>query len=90
MSRDELERVSELLRDASAAADDDEARERLYDQSDQFADLATADRGPDHGRLARHERILDEIGDDENDEVRTAIDDALAEIRSYRETLEGV
>jgi hypothetical protein len=90
MSRDGLERASELLRDASEAADDDESRERLYDQSDQFADHATADRGPDHGTLARHERKLDEIGDEENEEVREAVDEALEHIRAYRETVEGV
>jgi len=90
MARDELRRVSDRLREASEAADEDEVRDRLYDQSDEFARMATADRSPDHGRLARHENILAEIRKNANETVGEHIDEAKAAIAEYREDLPGV
>lgn len=90
MVRDDLKKASETLKEASKAANDDETRDRLHEQSDQFARHATADRGPDHGRLARHESILTGIADEAGGTVAEHIEDALEHIRSYRETVEGV
>ncbi len=90
MSRTALENAAESLTDAADAAGSDEARERLEKQSNQLEQLATADRGPDHGRLARHEHIITEIADEEGGDVADRADDALESIHDFRETLEGV
>ncbi|MDF9747632.1 DUF7553 family protein [Natrinema salsiterrestre] len=90
MTRDELENAAESLADAAAAADDDEARDRLENQATKFEDYATADRGPDHGQLARHEHILHDIADEEGGDVADHVDDALEAITEFRSTLEGV
>ncbi|WP_435348205.1 DUF7553 family protein [Haloarchaeobius sp. HRN-SO-5] len=90
MTRDELHTASEHLIAAAKAADDPERRERLYRQAEEFEEHAESERGPDHGRLARHESILDEIADGSNDEVRTEIEVAVDYIHEFRETLPGV
>lgn len=90
MVREELKRASERLREASEAADEDTVRNRLHDQSDQFARMATADRGPDHGRLARHENILAEITENATDAVGKRVGEAKEAITEYREDLSGV
>ena len=90
MARENLEDAAATLREAADAASDDEARERLENQADEFADHADADRGPDHGKLARHEHILTDIADQEGGEVADRVDDALESIRAFRETVEGV
>lgn len=90
MARTELQEASDLLREASAEVDDEDLEERLYEQSNQMAQLATADRDPDHGRLARHLHALDDIKSEAGEKVREAIDDAKAKITEFRKTLEGV
>lgn len=90
MSREELRTASEELRQASAAATDADAQRRLYDLSDQFATLASADEGPDHGRLARHLNALHELRDEAGEDVTGHIDAAEEAITAYRETVEGV
>jgi hypothetical protein len=89
MTRTELAAASELLESAADTADGD-ATERLSQLATQLSTLATRDRGPDHGRLARIESGLDELQRGADDEVAGTIEDALAEIRAYRETVEGV
>jgi hypothetical protein len=90
MARDQLQTASEELRQASESATDADAQRRLHEQSDQFAQLATADRGPDHGRLARHLRILSEIRESLDGDAATHVDDAVESITAYRETVDGV
>lgn len=90
MTREELERASEALRRAGEAAEDADARRRLHEQSDHMARLATAEQGPDHGRLARHERAIDGAADGAGDAVAEHAEAALSAIHDYRETLEGV
>lgn len=90
MARENLQNAAESLQNAADAASDAETQERLENQSDEFANLATADQGPDHGKLARHEHILTEIADDEGGEVADTVEDALESIRAFRETVEGV
>ncbi|MBZ6495361.1 DUF7553 family protein [Natrinema longum] len=90
MAREELENAAESIEDAAAAASDDEAQERLQNQAAKFEDYATADHGPDHGQLARHEHILNDIADDEGGDVADHLEDALGAITEFRSTLEGV
>ncbi|WP_408959881.1 hypothetical protein [Natrinema sp. 74] len=90
MARDELEDAAESIERAADAAADEEAAERLRNQAAKFADYADADRGPDHGQLARHEHILTDIADDESGDVASNLEDALESISAFRETVEGV
>jgi hypothetical protein len=90
MTREQLRTASEALRTASDGAADPAIQRRLHDQSTQFATLATADHGPDHGRLARHLNALNEIREDAGEEVSERIDAAEEAIIAYRETVEGV
>ncbi|QLG50013.1 DUF7553 family protein [Natrinema halophilum] len=90
MARDELENAAESIERAADETSDDTAADRLQTQSEKFAEYATADRGPDHGQLARHEHILNEIADDEGGNVASNIEDALESISAFRETVEGV
>jgi len=89
MGRDTLSEAADALERAADAAVD-EAAERLRRQADQLASLAEADRGPDHGRLARHQEAIREIKSEVDDEVDALIDEAYARINEYRSTLEGV
>lgn len=89
MTRTELNDAAEALRRAAEAAEGDDTRRRLEDQASQFEELAEAERGPDHGRLARHEHILSEIAD-EKGPPQAEIEAALEWIRAYRQTVEGV
>lgn len=89
MSRDALETASEELRKASELADGD-LRERLYDQSDQVAQLATREQGPDHGRLARHMNALHEIASDTDGDLHDHVVAARGQLAEYRSGLPGV
>lgn len=91
MARNELEAAADALGLAAQATIDGETSDRLREQSAQFESLANADRGPDHGRIARHEHILTEIAEREGSgETTDHIETALESIRAYRETVEGV
>lgn len=90
MANDRLQSASEELRQASVAAEDAESQRRLYDLSDQFATLASATSGPDHGRLARHLNALNELRGTATEDVTAHIDAAEEAITAYRETVEGV
>ena len=89
MPRSELASASDHLERAADGADGDRA-DRLREQAAAFDGLATADRGPDHGRLARHEHVLREIEADADEAVAEEVAAALSAISSFRETLEGV
>jgi hypothetical protein len=90
MAREKLQNASTALREAAAGADDADAEERLYDQSERMAELAAAERGPDHGQLARHENALHELIDATEDDVRASVEAALESVQEYREGVEGV
>jgi hypothetical protein len=90
MAHEHLQRASDLIESAADAATHDDATERLRTQAEEFATHAEGDRGPDHGRLARHERILTEIAESEGGTVATKTDEAIDAIRAYRETIDGV
>lgn len=90
MTREQLQAASEALRNASEQTTDSDLQQRLHEQSDQFARLATAERGPDHGRLARHLNVLSEISESLDGDAASLVDDAEEAITAYRETVEGV
>jgi hypothetical protein len=89
MPREELQTASDELRRAAEDADGD-LRERIYEQSNQLAELATRERGPDHGRLDRHMNALGEIADDLDGDARERVLDARDQVREYRTGVEGV
>ena len=90
MVREELQRASDTLREAMELADDERIQERLYDQSDQLARLATRETGPDHGRLAKHMNALYELANELDGEAAELVTDARDSVSAYRETVEGV
>ncbi|NHN43515.1 hypothetical protein G9C85_18000 [Halorubellus sp. JP-L1] len=90
MTHGNLERASDLIAEAADAATHEDAESRLRKQAEEFATHAESERGPDHGRLARHERILTEIAEAEGGTVASKIDEAIDAVRAYRETIDGV
>ncbi|MDY6818974.1 MAG: hypothetical protein SVG88_09970 [Halobacteriales archaeon] len=90
MVRDELRKASETLSEAADRTDDETLREGLAKQADQLASLADRDRGPDHGRLDRHQQSLRELKAAADDETADRIDTANEHIVAYRKTVEGV
>lgn len=90
MTRDELKRASEHLESAAKKSNDDGRIERLETIAGQLADLADAEHGPDHGRLARFENALLEIKEDASDEVVDEVTAAHEELKEYRSGVEGV
>jgi len=89
MTREQLQTAADNLETAAETAGGD-AGDRLQDLAGQLETLATRDRGPDHGRLARTQSALGEVGEDVGSDVASAIDDADDAINAYRETIEGV
>lgn len=90
MTRTELATAGDALEAAAEGAADPEDAERLETLAGQLRNLAAADQGPDHGRLARIQAALNELGGDVSGAVAERIDDADDSINAYRETLEGV
>lgn len=89
MVREELQSASEELRRAAEAVDGD-AQERIYEQSNQLATLATRDAGPDHGRLDRHMHALKDIADGLDGDAEERVLAARDQVREYRTGVEGV
>lgn len=90
MSRSELASAADRLESAAGSATDGDATARLGELADQLDRLASADHGPDHGRLARIQSGLDQVQATVGDDTAVMIEQALDDIRAYRETLEGV
>lgn len=90
MVREELQEASESLRQAAEETEDEDLEERVYNQSLELAELATAERGPDQGRLDRHRHVLLEIKDAADTPVPELVEEAMEKIRSYREGVGGV
>jgi len=89
MTRENLADASDTLESAADATGNGDAAERLESLADQLDTLATRDRDPDHGRLARIENALNDLEDDASDvadEIRSAHESVVA----FRETVEGV
>lgn len=89
MTREELAEAAEALERAAEGADG-EVVETLRVHAEQLDDMARRERGPDHGRLARHQQRLRDAKLSVDDDVVGLIDDANRRITEYRETLEGV
>lgn len=89
MTREKLQEASDELRQAAESTDDEELQQRIHDQSSQLAELAEAEQGPDHGRLARHMNALAEIAD-AVDDGQDHVEDAREAVADYRSTVEGV
>jgi len=89
MTRAELERASNLLKEAAEATEGD-VQERLYEQSDQLATLATREQGPDHGRLARHMTVLHDLAEDLDGDAAETVREARSEVLEYRKGVPGV
>lgn len=89
MVRDELQQASDTLREASELVDE-ETQKRLYDQSNQLAELATRDTDPDHGRLDRHMNVLHELGSELDGEASELVQSARHSVKEYRKTVPGV
>ena len=65
-------------------------RDELTTLADHMQQLATRERGPDHGRMARHDRAMLHLIDDTDGAVKDHIETALDRLRAYRSTVEGV
>ncbi|MFD1585564.1 hypothetical protein ACFR9U_01110 [Halorientalis brevis] len=89
MVREQLQTAADDLRTAIESAEDD-ASERLTELAEKLDALATDDRGPDHGSMARIQNTLNDIKEDVEEDAVEAIDDAKAKISDYRSTVEGV
>lgn len=90
MTREQLKEASNDLREAAEASDNEDLQERIHTQSDQLAELAEADKGPDHGRLARHMNVLAEIAGEATDKVKQKVKAARDKVAEYRSGVEGV
>lgn len=89
MPRDQLQTAADALAEVTETADEETA-DRLRDLSAQLETLATRDRAPDHGRLARVQRALEEVAAEADAAVADAVEEADDAIDAFRETLEGV
>lgn len=89
MTHEALEAASRVLRQAATAAEPDQGA-ILANQADQLAELAARRRGPDHGRIARHQHALRHVSGNVGGEVAALIGDANDLLVEYRTTIEGV
>jgi hypothetical protein len=90
MPRAELTTASDLLESAAADTENDAATERLGELAGQLERLSTADRGPDHGRLARLQSALNDLQSGDGADVAETIEEADDAINEYRAELDGV
>lgn len=90
MTRDELESASDHLESAAKVAGDDDVSERLASLSEKLATWATADRGPDHGQLARVENRLHSLKDDADAALLDDVNAAHDLVQEYRSGVEGI
>ena len=82
-----LRNAAESLETARDRADAD-AADRLDDFADRVRGMV--DRSPDHGTLARLEHGLQDVQAELDEEGAEAVAEALADVRAYRETVDGV
>ena len=88
--RSELREAADELDVAREEAADSADTERLESLAEQLRAMADADRGPDHGRLDRLTHGLREAEAELDGEAVAAVGSAIAHVRAYRETVEGV
>lgn len=87
MAHDALEEASELLRRAADASEDTELADALSTQADQLVALAARDRGPNQGRLVRHQHVLWRLQDTVDGDAAELLGDASALLSQYRKTI---
>lgn len=75
--------------EAVESVKDDETRARVRVQAEQLESLATRGRVPDHGRLARHQHVIQELKV-EADEVADQLERVNELLVTVREGIEGV
>lgn len=90
MTREELATASDLIEEAAGTAEEEAAAERLTGLADQLGRLAEADRGPDHGRLARIENALEELAAGTGEETAALVEEAHERVKEYRSGVPGV
>lgn len=90
MARERLEAAAEHVTAAATHATDEAHAERLSGIAGQLDTLATRNRPPDHGRLARLLNALGEVEAEAGEAVVDHLEKARAEISAFRETIEGV
>ncbi len=90
MPRVELATASDRLESAAEATENDDASDRLGELAGQLEELSTADRGPDHGRLARIQSALNDLQSGNGADVADSITEADDAVNEYRAELEGV
>lgn len=88
--RTELRQAAERLDSTREDSSDDENRERLASLAERLRKMADAERGPDHGTLARLEHNLQDVQSSLDGEQAERVQSALGDVRAYRETVEGV
>lgn len=88
MDLEKLREASNVLREAADSVGGT-AGEHLRTQADELGNLADRERGPDHGRVARHQQKLRDIKEDEPS-AADAVKAANKRLNEYRETVEGV
>jgi hypothetical protein len=90
MTRQELATAGDELATAADLAGATAEADRLGDLADQLRRLADAERGPDHGRLARIQSAMHDVRETVDADAADRIAAAHDAIDAYRETLEGV
>lgn len=87
MSEASLHRARTELEDAVAAADEG-VRDPLRETAAAFAELASADREPDHAVLDAHLNTLRQVRDRADGDAAERVDRAIERVETYREGLE--
>jgi hypothetical protein len=88
MSADELQNALDELRTARDLADGEDA-ERISTLADRVADHLDDGRTVDHGNLAKMERTLADIQEENAGDAAAAIQDARDALSTYREGVPG-
>lgn len=90
MTRDELATASQRLEAAAQSTDDGDDADRLSELAEKVDSFSTADRGPDHGQLARVGIALGELADSSEGETLEDVEQAHELVKEYRAGVEGV
>lgn len=90
MTRQELATAGDELAAAAEHTASTDHADRLAELAEQLERLTEAEPGPDHGRLARIQSAMHDVGEGVDDDAAARIEAAHEAINSYREELEGV
>jgi hypothetical protein len=88
--RSDLYAAADELDAARDSAADEAVADRLETLAERVRSMADADHGPDHGGLDRLTHNLREVEAELDGEAVAAVGSALAHVKAYRETVEGV